>query len=102
MVRKQRCIADCDSLFNQIREARQAASGKQLADPQKLAAAVLTRQIPPAHWTMEFDGAQDRRNDVDLKCSRNKSLKSPKFSNPAILAALETVVEPTQHSAAID
>ena len=42
MVRTDRSIADYDSLFDPIREARQAVSGKQLGDPQKLAAAVLT------------------------------------------------------------
>ena len=41
MVRTDRSIADYDSLFDPIREARQAVSGKQLGDPQKLAAAVL-------------------------------------------------------------
>lgn len=42
MVRTDRSIADYDSLFDPIREARQAVSGKQLGDPKKLAAAVLT------------------------------------------------------------
>ncbi|RWC47904.1 MAG: oxidoreductase [Mesorhizobium sp.] len=42
MVRTERSIADYDTLFDPIREARQAASGKQLGDPEKLAAAVLT------------------------------------------------------------
>jgi NAD(P)-dependent dehydrogenase (short-subunit alcohol dehydrogenase family) len=42
MIRTERTIADYDGLFNPIREARQAASGKQLGDPDKLAAAVLT------------------------------------------------------------
>lgn len=42
MVRTERSIADYDSLFDPIREARQAVSGKQLGDPQKLASAVLT------------------------------------------------------------
>ena len=42
MVRTDRSIADYDKLFDPIREARQAVSGKQLGDPQKLAAAVLT------------------------------------------------------------
>lgn len=41
MVRTERSIADYDSLFDPIREARQAVSGKQLGDPDKLAAAVL-------------------------------------------------------------
>ena len=42
MVRTDRSIADYDSLFNPIRKARQAVSGKQLGDPKKLAVAVLT------------------------------------------------------------
>lgn len=42
MVRTERSIADYDSLFDPIREARQAMSGKQLGDPDKLAVAVLT------------------------------------------------------------
>ena len=41
MVRTERSIADYDALFDPIREARQARSGKQLGDPDKLAAAVL-------------------------------------------------------------
>jgi NAD(P)-dependent dehydrogenase (short-subunit alcohol dehydrogenase family) len=41
MVRTERSIADYDGLFDPIREARQAVSGKQLGDPNKLAAAVL-------------------------------------------------------------
>ncbi len=41
MVRTERSIADYDALFDPIREARQAVSGKQLGDPEKLAAAVL-------------------------------------------------------------
>jgi NAD(P)-dependent dehydrogenase (short-subunit alcohol dehydrogenase family) len=42
MVRTERSIADYDALFDPIREARQAVSGRQLGDPDKLAAAVLT------------------------------------------------------------
>ena len=41
MVRTDRSIADYDALFNPIREARQAVSGKQLGNPHKLAVAVL-------------------------------------------------------------
>ena len=41
MVRTERAIADYDALFDPIRQARQAKSGKQLGDPEKLAAAVL-------------------------------------------------------------
>ncbi|WCK69105.1 oxidoreductase [Agrobacterium tumefaciens] len=42
MVRTERSIADYDTQFDPIREARQAVSGKQLGNPQKLADAVLT------------------------------------------------------------
>jgi len=42
MVRSERSIADYDPLFDPIRQARQEKSGKQLGDPDKLAAAVLT------------------------------------------------------------
>jgi len=42
MVRTARSISDYDPLFDPIRQARQAKSGKQLGDPDKLAAAVLT------------------------------------------------------------
>lgn len=41
MVRTERSIPDYDALFDPIRQARQARSGKQLGDPEKLAAAVL-------------------------------------------------------------
>ncbi len=41
MVRTERSITDYDGLFDPIREARQAVSGKQLGDPDKLAAAIL-------------------------------------------------------------
>ena len=41
MVRTERSIADYDTLFDPIRQARQAVSGKQLGDPDKLATAVL-------------------------------------------------------------
>jgi NAD(P)-dependent dehydrogenase (short-subunit alcohol dehydrogenase family) len=41
MVRTDRSVADYDALFGPIREARQAVSGKQLGNPDKLAAAVL-------------------------------------------------------------
>ena len=41
MVRTERAIADYDALFDPIRAARQAKSGKQPGNPDKLAAAVL-------------------------------------------------------------
>lgn len=41
MIRTERSIPDYDPLFEPIRRARLARSGKQLGDPDKLAAAVL-------------------------------------------------------------
>ncbi len=41
MVRTERSIADYDTLFDPIRQARQSKNGKQLGDPDKLATAVL-------------------------------------------------------------
>jgi NAD(P)-dependent dehydrogenase (short-subunit alcohol dehydrogenase family) len=58
MVRTERAIADYDSLFDPIREARQAVSGKQLGDPQKLAAALLTliaSENPPPQLLLGSD-----------------------------------------------
>ncbi len=42
MVRTERSIADYDALFDPIRAARQAKSGRQLGNPDKLADAILT------------------------------------------------------------
>ena len=42
MVRTARSIADYNAVFDPIREARKKTSGRQLGDPDKLAAAVLT------------------------------------------------------------
>ncbi|KAF5882116.1 MULTISPECIES: oxidoreductase [Rhizobium] len=58
MVRTERSIADYDSLFDPIRETRQAVSGKQLGNPQKLAAAVLTLIVsdnPPPQLLLGSD-----------------------------------------------
>ncbi len=41
MARTDRSIADYDALFDPIRQARRSKSGKQLGNPDKLAAAVL-------------------------------------------------------------
>jgi NAD(P)-dependent dehydrogenase (short-subunit alcohol dehydrogenase family) len=58
MVRTERSIADYDSLFDPVREARQAVSGKQLGDPDKLATAVLTlvgSENPPPQLLLGSD-----------------------------------------------
>lgn len=58
MVRSDRSIADYDELFEPIRAARQAASGNQLGDPAKAAAAVLEvveAEKPPVHLVLGSD-----------------------------------------------
>ena len=58
MRRSERSIADYDEVFTPIREARLQASGKQLGDPAKAAAAVLAvieSADPPAHLVLGSD-----------------------------------------------
>lgn len=58
MVRAPRSIPDYDDLFEPIRAARQAASGNQLGNPTKAAAAllhILDEPNPPAHLVLGSD-----------------------------------------------
>ncbi|WP_408230392.1 oxidoreductase [Paraburkholderia dipogonis] len=58
MVRAGRSIADYDALFDPIREAREAKSGKQAGDPHKAAQALLeivAAANPPAHLLLGND-----------------------------------------------
>jgi uncharacterized membrane protein len=58
MQRTPRSIADYDSLFDPIRQAREEKSGKQLGDPQKAARAMLAAidsEKPPAHLLLGSD-----------------------------------------------
>jgi NAD(P)-dependent dehydrogenase (short-subunit alcohol dehydrogenase family) len=58
MVRAPRSIPDYDELFEPIRAARQTASGRQLGDPAKAAAAllrILDEPDPPAHLVLGSD-----------------------------------------------
>lgn len=58
MVRTPRSIPDYDELFEPIRAARQAASGRQLGNPAKAAAAllrILDEPDPPAHLVLGSD-----------------------------------------------
>ncbi|WP_433171877.1 oxidoreductase [Actinoallomurus sp. CA-150999] len=58
MVRAERSIPEYDEVFTPLREARQAASGRQLGDPAKAAAAilrVLDAPDPPAHLVLGSD-----------------------------------------------
>ncbi|HBO1215541.1 TPA: oxidoreductase [Pseudomonas aeruginosa] len=58
MVRSPRTIADYDTLFDPIRQARQEKSGKQPGDPPKAARAMLQAidaENPPAHLLLGSD-----------------------------------------------
>ncbi|MFE3521391.1 oxidoreductase [Streptomyces sp. NPDC059161] len=58
MVRAPRSVPDYDELFGPIRAARQTASGNQLGNPDKAAAAVLRileEPNPPAHLVLGSD-----------------------------------------------
>ena len=58
MVRAGRSIADYDALFDPIREAREAKSGKQGGDPRKAAQALLAivaADHPPVHLLLGND-----------------------------------------------
>jgi len=58
MIRTERSIDDYDALFDPIRQARQEKSGRQLGDPAKLAAAVLTviqSDAPPPQLLLGSD-----------------------------------------------
>jgi NAD(P)-dependent dehydrogenase (short-subunit alcohol dehydrogenase family) len=58
MVRTERSIEDYDTLFEPLRAAREAASGKQLGNPGKAAEAVLRvieAENPPVHLVLGSD-----------------------------------------------
>ncbi|WP_313198441.1 oxidoreductase [Rhizobium sp.] len=58
MIRTERSIDDYDALFDPIRQSRQEKSGRQLGDPAKLAAAVLTviqSDAPPPQLLLGSD-----------------------------------------------
>lgn len=69
MVRTERSITDYDSLFDPIRQARQAVSGKQLGDPNKLAAAVLEligSDNPPPQLLLGSDALKHVSSRIEL------------------------------------
>lgn len=68
MVRTPRSIADYDALFDPIRDARQAKSGRQLGDPAKAAQAMLAlidAPAPPAHLLLGSDALGLVRDKLD-------------------------------------
>ncbi|MCI2261229.1 oxidoreductase [Xanthomonas indica] len=68
MVRTPRSIADYDALFDPIRDARQAKSGRQRGDPAKAAQAMLAlieAPAPPAHLLLGSDALALVRDKLD-------------------------------------
>jgi NAD(P)-dependent dehydrogenase (short-subunit alcohol dehydrogenase family) len=61
MQRSARSIADYDALFDPVRKAREAKSGKQPGDPAKAARAILAvieADAPPTHLLLGSDALQ--------------------------------------------
>jgi NAD(P)-dependent dehydrogenase (short-subunit alcohol dehydrogenase family) len=68
LVRAPRKIVDYDSVFDPLREARQARSGKQSGDPIKAAQAILKlieSDNPPAHLLLGSDALQNVRAKLE-------------------------------------
>jgi len=69
MIRKERSIADYDAVFEPIRKRRQDMSGKQVGDPRKAAAAMLTlieAENPPMHLLLGSDANKMVREKLDF------------------------------------
>jgi NAD(P)-dependent dehydrogenase (short-subunit alcohol dehydrogenase family) len=93
MTRAERSIADYDALFEPIRTARKKASGQQLGNPSKAAAAVLSIldvDEPPAHLVLGSDALRlisAARTAVDEDIRHWESLsRSTDFADGAQLA----------------
>lgn len=68
MVRTGRSIADYDSLFDPIRQAREEKSGRQSGDPEKAAQALLkivAAKNPPVHLLLGNDAVHLVRQKLD-------------------------------------
>jgi NAD(P)-dependent dehydrogenase (short-subunit alcohol dehydrogenase family) len=68
MVRSARSISDYDTLFDPIRQSRKDKSGKQLGDPDRAAAAILTlvdMPAPPEHLLIGSDALGMVRAKLD-------------------------------------
>jgi NAD(P)-dependent dehydrogenase (short-subunit alcohol dehydrogenase family) len=87
MVRAERSIVDYDALFDPIRDARVAKSGRQLGDPARAAQALLSlieMEHPPVHLLLGSDAVglvkqklDDMRIDIDRFEALSQSTDSP-------------------------
>jgi NAD(P)-dependent dehydrogenase (short-subunit alcohol dehydrogenase family) len=80
LIRAPRSISDYDALMDPIRARRKAASGHQLGDPTRAAAAILSlveADDPPAHLLLGSDAlklAHDKLNTLRIDFDRWKDL----------------------------
>jgi hypothetical protein len=68
MVRSERSISDYDAIFDPIREARKAKSGRQQGDPAKagkVLAELLKEPNPPAHLLLGTDASEYVRKEME-------------------------------------
>jgi NAD(P)-dependent dehydrogenase (short-subunit alcohol dehydrogenase family) len=69
LVRKERSIADYDTVFEPLRKRRRENSGKQTGDPQKAAQAMLKlieAEKPPMHLVLGSDALRLVREKLDF------------------------------------
>jgi NAD(P)-dependent dehydrogenase (short-subunit alcohol dehydrogenase family) len=69
LIRKERSISDYDEVFDPVRKRRQDNSGKQVGDPRKAAAAMLTlieAENPPMHLLLGSDALKLVREKLDF------------------------------------
>ena len=69
MIRKDRSIADYDAVFDPVRQRRQDMHGRQVGDPKKAAAAMLTlieAENPPMHLLLGSDANKLVREKLDF------------------------------------
>jgi NAD(P)-dependent dehydrogenase (short-subunit alcohol dehydrogenase family) len=69
LIRKERSISDYDEVFDPVRKRRQDNSGKQVGDPRKAAAAMLTlieADNPPMHLLLGSDALKLVREKLDF------------------------------------
>ena len=76
MVRSERSISDYDAIFNPIREARKARSGRQPGDPAKAGKAIakfLTVAEPPLHLLLGPDALDHVHKELEALRSEFKA-----------------------------
>jgi NAD(P)-dependent dehydrogenase (short-subunit alcohol dehydrogenase family) len=86
MVRSARSISDYDTLFDPIRQSRIDKSGKQLGDPDRAAAAILTlvdMPEPPEHLLIGSDA-------LGLVCAKLNAMQASLASYEELTCSTDT------------